>query len=149
MIRRRRIRMVKIVVAILAIPGALVLAPIVMEPIDTWLKQIKANQIKVPSAHDARLIGTWKGSWKFLDDPENQSRTTNLRADGTGDWSVFGHRPRPFTWGTENGLFYTKFMATDAWAGWSHQYRLSTDQKKVSFSQTKTFDVVCEYMQRQ
>jgi len=106
-------------------------------------------RIKLPRGHDASLLGTWKGTWRVMDEQTIQSRVTVFRADGTGQWSDNARFRMPFDWGTEEGVLYTRRMATDAWSGRRHRYRFSSDKNGVHFDGQRMFDLVSSDMRRQ
>jgi hypothetical protein len=83
--------------------------------------------IKVPRTKDPRLVGTWRGTWKFLDEKAARYRETTFRSDGTGSFSEEHRHNMPFDWGTEDGVLYTRRMATDAWSRRRIPYKLSKD----------------------
>jgi hypothetical protein len=106
--------------------------------------------IKLPRMGDHRIVGEWKGTWKLSDDPEPRHRITTFRPDGTGVWTDPERGFHlTFDWGTENGVIFTKRMATDAWSGTNRLYSLSPNKQTIQFSKARTFDLVCKTMTRQ
>jgi hypothetical protein len=104
--------------------------------------------IKLPRTRDSRLVGTWKGTWRLMDDPELRPRVTTLRNDGTGECVDHSDIRTVFEWGTEDGRIYTRRMATDAWSGRSHAYKFSADDRNVWFSPYRMFDTFSSEMHR-
>jgi hypothetical protein len=101
-------------------------------------------RIKLPRSRDADLVGTWRGNWVFFDEP--RTTTVTFRSDGTGQSS---QRAGPFDWGTEDGVLYTRRMATDAWSGTRRTYRIAPDRGSVAFSKSGMFDLVTREMTRE
>jgi hypothetical protein len=119
--------------------SCILLSPLYMD-VDYFL-------IKVPRTKDPRLVGTWRGTWKFLDEKAARYRETTFRSDGTGSFSEEHRHNMPFDWGTEDGVLYTRRMATDAWSRRRIPYKLSKDA--AEFKGVKMFDLVTAKMKRQ
>jgi|GEM_PF-6128200 len=103
--------------------------------------------IKLPREHDSALVGTWQNRKSAIasEDPPILVSTT-FNADGTGSFLMHdGYHP-PFEWGTENGVLYTRRMATDAWSGSHWPYRLQGNQ--ITFQGAKGILLVAPTMTR-
>ena len=126
--------------------GVCMLSCLVLVPYEG--SPLKRALIKLPKARDSRLVGTWSGSWQFLDELPLRSRVTELRSDGFGSTKDDGRPRGSFEWGTENGVLFTRRRAVDSWAGEQHAYVLSPDRKSVSFSGVSMFSLVASRMNR-
>lgn len=132
---------------------AIIVALVLLCPlmIYTWHPEslLDPYLIKLPHTRDPRLFGTWHGPWRFMDEPQARGRTTIFREDGTGLSVEDGERYGPkFTWGTEDGVLFTKRVETDAWVGTNRGYSLSADGQALKFSKARMFDLVAKEMKR-
>jgi hypothetical protein len=139
----------KLAVALVAALGVVAMLPCTLDLLAWSGSPIRKLMIKVPRTRDARLVGTWRGTWRFLDEPNLRPKVTEFRSEGTG-WFSLGEYHYPFEWGTEDGVLYTRRMATDSWSARHFRYGFSTDQKTVQFvGAGPMFDLVCAEMHRQ
>lgn len=120
----------------------------VIVPLHLFWPEIEFALIKLPRPRDPNLVGTWSGEDKRLGPEMNLRVTTTFRADGTGSYSLNGDDRNKFDWGTEGGTLYTRRMATDAWSGRAHTYRISADGRSAEFVTNRPFETVAPRMVR-
>jgi hypothetical protein len=126
-----------VVVRIAAMLGALLAMFLVWTFVNSW-----GILIRVPSEHDARLVGVWKTATAS----PYGANAYILRPDGTGQLSHEGGRSvRPINWGTQDGVFVDKHFSTDAWGKDARIYRISPDGRVLKLG---AGDAVTEFLRQ-
>jgi hypothetical protein len=112
--------------------------------LDLFSPVITKYIVYVPVGHDERLVGEWHGRRQVFGDGPWKNVVTVFNSDGTG--KTLG--TTKFDWGTQDGVVYFRYLATDAWAPERIPYAVNDGGRKVEFMKRGWCEIVAPEMLR-